>query len=171
MSVLKSIVQQHSSNSFQPTDAHRKAKTAFWSHFFQTGETAPESIEAAAAARLSGFNEVVQWYEIPGFREWFSNGEEFRQRVEYVSNLALDFIQETLQDRNARPGDKMQAAKMALEVASKFPKSAPKEQVLDEKIAEMDRKQLEEFIANKLTRVRIPLTTKEVDTEDDSTVN
>lgn len=103
--VNKSLTQ-HSPNTFHPTDAHRKAKSAFWSHFFSTGEQVPPSIDSATAAHFSGFGEVVEWFhDVPGFSEWFSNGEEFRQRVEYVSHLGLDVLQEVLQDRNARLGE------------------------------------------------------------------
>lgn len=145
---------KHGSNSWKPTDAHRKAKAAFWSHYFQSGETAPEQTNAALAARISGFPEVLEWWQLSGFPEWFRNGEEFRQRVEYVSSLALDLLQETLLDVTGRPVDRLNAAKMALEIAAKFPKSTPKEQFADEKIGEMDKKQLEEFIASKLKTLR-----------------
>lgn len=161
---LKQIVDRakYSSNSFAPTDAHRRAKSAFWAHFFQTGELPPEAIEAATAARYSGYNDVVEWYNLPGFREWFSNGEEFRQRIEYLSNSALDVLHEVLTNQAARTGDKLAAAKMAFEIASKFPKSAPKEQFADEKIAEMDKKQLEEFISSKVKSLDI--SKKSIDT-------
>jgi hypothetical protein len=151
---IKSLVdrslQKHSSNSFRPEDSHRRAKGAFWSHFFSSGDVPPALIDAAAAARFSGFLEVLDWWETPGFPEWFGNGEEFRQKVEYVSYLGLDVLQEVLSDRNARAADRLSAARMALEIASKFPKSNQKEQFADEKISEMDKKQLEEFIASKL---------------------
>lgn len=75
--------------------------------------------------------------------------------MEYVSNLALDTLQAVLSDRAARTGDKLMAAKMALEIASKFPKSAPKDPVADEKIAQMDRKQLEEFISSRIKSMKL----------------
>lgn len=146
-----------SPNRFLPTVQQKQAKSAFWSHFFSTGEVAPSPIDPALAAVQSGHNEILQWwYEVPGFPEWFSNGEEFRQRVEYVSNLALDVLEAVLQDRDARQSDRLQAAKMALEVAAKFPKTQGKEQFADEKIGQMDKKQLEEFIFNRMKVVRLP---------------
>lgn len=146
-----------SSNSFQPTDAHKRAKAAFWSHFFSTGALPPEQVNLALAAEISGFSvEIQEWWSIDGFQEWFSNGEEFRQRVEYLSNAALDVLQEILHDGGAKVSDKLQAAKMVLEVAAKFPKSSPKEQFADEAIAEMSAKELEEFISRKMKVVSLP---------------
>lgn len=148
---------KYSSNSFQPTDAHRRAKSAFWAHYFSTGSLPPTDINLATAAELSGFStELQEWWPIEGFQEWFSNGEEFRQRVEYLSNAALDVLQEILYDRAARTSDKLQAAKMALEIAAKFPKSTPKEQFADEAIGEMTAKELEEFISRKLKVLPLP---------------
>lgn len=156
---IKSLIDRtqtkYSSNTFNPQDAHRRAKSAFWAHFFQSGTLPPANIDIAVAVRFSGFSEVSEWWSIPGFPEWFQNGEEFRQRVEYVSNLALDVLYTVLSDGAARTGDKLAAAKMALEIASKFPKSAPKEQYADEQIAGMSTKELEEFIGRKLKVINI----------------
>lgn len=150
-SIAQQALARHSSNQFTPTTAQRQAKGAYWSHFFSTGDSAPEVIDPAVAARYSGYNEILEWWSLPGFTEWFSNGEEFRQRVEYTANLALDVLQAVLSDIQARPGERLQAAKMALEVASKFPRaSASTERYTDQRIAEMGRKELEEFINSKL---------------------
>jgi len=152
-----SFRNKYSSNTFNPTDAHRKAKSAFWSHFFSTGEIPPATIEVATAARLSGYNQVLDWWDtLEGFKEWFSNGEEFRQKVEYVSDLALETIHAILKDDSARTGDKLQAAKMALEIAAKFPKAQPKEHFLDQTIAEMGKKELEQFISSKIRHLPQP---------------
>lgn len=167
--IVSHTVAKYSSNTFSPTDAHRRAKSAFWGHFFQSGDLPPAQLDPATAARYSGFGEVVEWWNIAGFKEWFSNGEEFRQRVEYISNLALDTLHTVLQDTSARTGDKLAAAKMALEIAAKFPKSAPKDQFADEKIAEMGRKELEEFIANKLKVLKI--SDNKVDTEPNNKID
>jgi hypothetical protein len=46
--------------------------------------------------------------------------------------------------------DRLAAAKMSLEIAAKFPRNSSEKQFADDKIGEMDKKQLEEFIASKL---------------------
>lgn len=152
--LFNSHLSKHSSNAFNPTDAHRRAKTAFWSHFFDSGDVPPTDLNEATAARFSGYNEVIGWWSTPGFREWFSNGEEFRQKVEYVSNLALDVLHSVLSSESSRTGDRLAAAKMALEIAAKFPKSAPKEKYADDKIAEMGKAELEQFIQSKLKSLK-----------------
>ena len=154
---IKSIVSQalskHSSNAFKPEDSHRRAKSAFWAHYFSGGDVIPSHIEPALAARISGFNEVLDWWAIPGFQEWFSNGEEFRQKVEYVSYLGLNTLESILLDTQANTKDWLTAARMSLEIAAKFPKGSGEDKFADDKIRDMDRKQLEEFIASKLKKL------------------
>lgn len=151
---IKSIVSQalskHSSNTFRPEDAHRRAKSAFWAHYLSGGDTLPSQIEVALAARISGFNDVLDWWSIPGFPEWFQNGEEFRQKVEYVSYLGLDVLEGILRDQNANTKDRLTAARMSLEMAAKFPKGSGEDKFADSKISDMDRKQLEDFINSKM---------------------
>ena len=162
MSTLRELARarQKSSHSFQPTDLHKRAKYAFWAHFFSTGELPPGNIELATASRLSGFqDELLEWWDLPGFQEWFGNGEEFRQKVEYLATAALDVLQELLLDSNAKTTDRLQAAKMSLEVASKFPKQAAKEAYVDDKIAEMSKKELESYISQKLKVIQLPTDT------------
>lgn len=149
-SIVDRTLSRVGANQFRPEDSHRRAKSAFWAHFFSTGDVPPPAIDSATAARFSGFNEVIQWWSIEGFPEWFSNGEEFRQKVEYVSHLGLTALENILLDPNARTADRLTAARMSLEIAAKFPKAGAKEQFADEAIRDMDKKQLEEFIASKL---------------------
>lgn len=152
--VDKAILKSRSSNTFRPEESHRRAKSAFWAHYFSSGELPPGTIEPAAAARISGFNEVLDWWtSVEGFSEWFQNGEEFRQRVEYISHLGLGIIENILLDSGSNNKDKLTAARMALEIAAKFPKQSGERQFADERINDMDKKQLEEFIASKLKQI------------------
>lgn len=155
---VKSIIEQalgKSPNGYHPTPAHRKAKAAYWSHFFSTGDIPPASLEAATAARISGYNEVLDWWtNVEGFQEWFSNGEEFRQQVEYNAHLALDALEDIL----LNSGDakvRLAAARVVLEVSNKFPKGAASKGDEDP-IDKMSKEQLEEFIRNSLVRLPTP---------------
>lgn len=154
--LVSKALNKSTANEFRPTDAHRRAKAAYWAHFSATGEETPTEPTAASAAQISGFSEVSQWWaELPGFPSWFSNGEEFRQRAEYISHRGLDFLEELLSDPNASTKERLTAAKLVLEVAAKFPRAASTEAaVADKKIQEMDKKQLEEFIASRQKKLQ-----------------
>jgi hypothetical protein len=150
--VQRSLEKQRA-NEFRPTDAQRRAKSAYWSHYFQTGDIPPDTVSSREASELSGYSEVEKWYSQEGFPEWFQNGDEFRQQVEYTSHLGLEVIQQVLQDVGARTSDRLNAAKMALEIAAKFPSKSTDEKYADKRIQEMGKKELEELIASKLKKV------------------
>lgn len=146
-SIIARALQAHSPNtSHKPEPEHRKAKAAFWSYYFSSGDIPPTQIDAATAARHSGYNEVISWWTLEGFPEWFSNGEEFRQRIEYVSNLSLDVLEQLLLDRNAPVREQLAAAKIALEIAGKFPQGAGKGQDKGKGIDGMDKDELRKFV-------------------------
>jgi len=155
--LVSKVLNKSTANEFRPTDAHRRAKAAYWAHFSATGDEPPTEPTGASAAQFSGFSEVSQWWtEVPGFSSWFQNGEEFRQRAEYISHRGLDFLEQLISDPNASTKERLTAAKLALEVAAKFPRSSSSEvPIADKKIQEMDRKQLEEFIAARQKSLRL----------------
>jgi hypothetical protein len=173
---LKSLIQTihvPASNDFQPTPAQRRAKAAYWSTYFQSGNLPPTQVTPAHAARVSGYSEVQKWWASQEFQDWFLNGEEFKQQVEYTSALALDFIQATIQDPLARPADRLAASKLALEVSNKFPKGKQSESDSQDPLSSMSRQELEQFIANKLTKLQPSSKeepAKEVDIQDTSVV-
>lgn len=155
-SISPQILQRHTANEFEPTAAHRQAKSAFWAHYFQEGDLPPVDFGPALATRVSGYSEVSNWWSQKGFPEWFRNGEEFRQKVEHTSQLALDLIHNLIIDPVARTSDRLNAAKMALEIAAKFPRAAPKQETEDDKISKMSRTEIEEYIRSQVSKLPAP---------------
>jgi hypothetical protein len=150
----------------QPTSDQRQTKERFWGLFMQGDAEVPSEVDLATALRFGQDKRISTWWDIPGFRDWFLNKQEFKDRVEFMAHLALDGIQEVLQDKTATPASRVAAAKLALEVANKLPKAGSNQdgKYLDEKINEMDSKELERFIQSKL--VQFP--TKSLTTDTDS---
>ena len=129
---------------FIPTPAQRKAKARYWvrakqATFTDMGPTLPE------VTRVIKDRRIPAWWQEPGFKEWFRNEEEFKERMEYIANLALDTVEEILGNPSARESARMAAAKLAIEVAGKMPK-ADIQQFADAKINNMDAGQLRDFI-------------------------
>jgi hypothetical protein len=139
-----------------PRPEHRKAKAAFWSYWMGSDQPPPATIDLALAKRYCGDSRIKGWWDLPGFQDWFSNSEEFKQRVEFLVQLALDNAEDLLRDKSASATAKVAVIKLMLEVANKFPNKQKEERYADEKIAEMDKKQLEDFIAKNLRK--LPLT-------------
>lgn len=136
---------------FQPTADQRKAKSNFWSYWAEGGAEVPPTVSLATAVRFGGDKRISLWWDTPEFQEWFTNKDEFRQRLEYLSHLVLDTFEKVLTDPASHAGAKVQAGKTILEAAKKMPRGKDEERYADEKISRMDRRQLEEFIRNNLT--------------------
>lgn len=134
---------------FIPTPAMRKAKAAFVAAaednpiLLQTSSEGGTSL--AAVQSVVGDSRLTKWWSTPGFRDWFNNKDEFRQRVEYLANLSLDTIEDILLDGDANPSSRMTAAKLMMEAANKLPKGGS-EKYLDAQIAEMGKRELEAYL-------------------------
>jgi len=132
--------------TYLPIPEQRKAKSAFWARFNENPTCEPQDITRELAIRLSGDNRITKWWGQDGFREWFRNRDEFRQRMEYLASLALDRLEALLCDPKANPSAQVNAAKLIMEVARKTPSKQAVERYLDEQIGQMDKKQLEDYI-------------------------
>lgn len=141
--------------TFCPSPEHRKVKSAFWAIADETQLVDhSQGIELATALRFTADNRLSRWWPLPGFREWFSNKDEYRQRLEYLANLALDTAEEILIDKKAHPSARANMVKLVIEAANKMPpRQIAKELYIDEKIHRMDRTQLEEFVRKNIKLV------------------
>ncbi len=150
---------------FSPTPDMRRAKAAFWSsltdHPLGIGDT--DTLTLAASKQLGADSRLPRWWAIPGFQEWWQNKQEFKQRLEYMAQLALDSLEEILADPNANPTAKVNSAKLVLDAANKMPKKAPEEN-LDAKLASMSRSELEEYVRSKVKYLTPSPETVSIDT-------
>lgn len=134
--------------SFTPSADQRKMKARFWAKReaspFGTdiSKLGPEEI-----ARQTRCSALVNWWKKPGFKDWFLNNNEHRERLEYLFDLALNAAEDIL--LNTDP--KAQAARVNMvktisELASKMP-NKQQTVVLDRDIAKMDEHQLREYLS------------------------
>lgn len=138
--------------AFSPSDEQKIAKSRFWTAFVDSGMVMPsQGLDAATAARLGGNAGIRKWLEEESFQSWFFNKDEFRQRLEFVAELALDQLQAGLQDLNLNPGAKAGLIKIALEVSGKLNKKvATDDEFADEVINKMTKEQVTEFLKKKM---------------------
>lgn len=145
---------------FRPDEAQKRAKSNFWSFFLDSGSLPPDPIELAVALQYGANRAISEWWSLPGFQDWFTNRDEFRQKAEFTAGIALDELKEIIQDKKANINARVAAIKIAFQIANKTQEKA-KETYVDEIIGEMNSKQLEEFIKSKLKR--LPGISTEVD--------
>lgn len=156
--------------SFFPTEAHIRAKANFWTHFSETDTPVPDQVDLSTAARFSGDRRIQTWWSTPGFQDWFLNREEFKQRMEYLSNLCLDQL-ESILTSNVNPSDKLAAIKLIMQVSSKTPDARASDKqgkYLDSKIAEMSREQLEAYIRRSIQVLPSPQLNNSVDSPEET---
>lgn len=132
---------------FQAEPAHRRAKSNFWTHFTgSNGSVAPPE-DLATALRYGADRRISTWWSLPGFQDWFLNRDEFRQRLEFLSHLSLDVLEEILVSKQSSSNDKLQALKLILAAQ---PKETTEAEVADAVIAKMTKQQLQEYISRNI---------------------
>lgn len=137
---------------FQPLPEQRRAKSNFWTHF-SGGEatTLPPNPSLALALQYGADRRIQQWWPLPGFQDWFLNRDEFRQRMEYLSNLALDELEALLTAKSSMNSDKLSAIKLIMQVGQKIPTGKSEGgDMIDAMISKMSKAQLEEYIQSSL---------------------
>lgn len=144
--------------TYLPNYEQRKVKSAFWTRFSENPICEPRDITVSVVSRFVNDSRMEGWWSTPGFKEWFRNQEEFRERVESMAHLALDTLMSILITEDPKMSTaRVNAAKLLLEVGRKLPsRTAPTEKYVDARIAEMDKKQLDAYIEKQLRLVGSP---------------
>lgn len=107
---------------FEPSVAQRRAKANFWTAWQDDPTLDPELMTADTAARLSGNRTVRRWWGEPGFKPWFMNKDEQRQRLEYLFELSMDAAEDILTNADPKAqGARVQLIKHMSELANKMP--------------------------------------------------
>lgn len=142
--------------SFSPTEPQRRAKSNFWS-FFASGEALPpNNVDLATAVKYAGDKRVSEWWALEGFADWFSNKDEFRQRVEFLADLALDELYHLIRDPETQATAKVAAIRMIMDVGKKVSqKASTEETVVGEKITKMNKEELEAYIRDKMDKLLV----------------
>jgi hypothetical protein len=132
--------------TFIPTPQMRRTKANYWATLAENPVYDRETTTLASALEVTRDTRLSKWWSVPGFTPWFTNREEFRQRLEYLANLALDTIEEVLLDSDANANARMRAVQLALEAAAKMPGKSDNQKMLDDRVQKMGRAELEAFI-------------------------
>lgn len=131
---------------FNPSASQRKAKAKY---YLRSDGILAKEVNATAQGVSKFIDEpaVIKWWSQPGFREWFFNANEAKERLEYLFMLALDTAEAVLLDDKANANAKVQMIKVLATLSGRDKDS--KEKLLDEQIQRMTAEQLREFIKTK----------------------
>lgn len=155
--------------TFIPTPQMRRTKASYWASLAENPIYDRETTTLASALEVTRDSRLSKWWSLPGFAPWFTNREEFRQRLEYLANLALDTIEEVLLDSDANANARMRAVQIALEAAAKMPGKSDNQKMLDDRVQKMGRAELEAFLRQHASLVGTqPPPTIPLDTESET---
>jgi hypothetical protein len=147
---LEAIPQLAGEVVFLPSPNHRRVKSKFWTRFDSlTGSVSSVSMQQAMG--ITGESNLKKWWDQPGFKEWFLNMDESRERLEYLFMIALDAAEQVLLDPEANANAKVNLIKVLAQLAGKEPNK--QEQFIDMRIQKMGPDQLKEFIMSRTEKL------------------
>lgn len=154
--VAGKIVEIISDITYVPTYEQRKVKTQFHNRLTDNPICEAHNATLAIVQQLvPGDRRITRWWADGGFRDWFLNRDEFRERAESLVHLALDTIEQILGDNKAQASARVSAAKLMMEVGRKMPSKSDNDtqKMLDAHISNMNEKELQEYIQKTTPRL------------------
>lgn len=108
---------------YRPSELQRKAKIRFWAKMDSNPLQDRDSVTLEAVKRMTGSGTIEKWWKEPGFKDWFLNSEEHKQRLEYLYDLALGAAEDILLNTDPKAqGARVQMIKAVAELGAKFPR-------------------------------------------------
>lgn len=127
---------------FLPNPAHRRAKSKFWARYGDL-DTGGE-VSLASALQLTREPQLKKWWHLPGFKDWFLNKDEAKERLEYLWFLGMDALESIFLDPESNHNARVNAFKIIAQLAGKEP--SKEEKYADAEIQKMDKKRLKAYI-------------------------
>jgi hypothetical protein len=132
------------SNTLVPSPPQRQAKSRFWARYDSTLLGEPETLSLADIARVVKDNRLDKWWSEAGFKEWFLNRDEAKERLDYIWNLGLDSIEAIFMNPESNDNAKVNAFKQISSLAGKEP--SKNTEFTDADIQRMDKEKLKAYI-------------------------
>lgn len=132
---------------FSPSEAQSRAKSRFWSRY-QSGPLAPsaDDISALQAAQIIGSSAVESWWTDKGFRDWFLNKDEEREKIKHLFNKSLNELDGIVSDPAVSPAVKVNAIKLLADLNGNTKKTERPVEFADAQINNMTEEQLYQFL-------------------------
>lgn len=151
---LSAIAEEVVVTSFRANSEQRRLKARFWIVYNENPLIDIRDITATDISKIVQDHRVQHWFSVPGFKSWFLNTMESRERLEYLFDLALDTAEEILLDTDPKTASaKVNMIKVVAELASKYPKHQ-EQKFADASIANMSKEQLDDFLQRQGVEVR-----------------
>lgn len=134
---------------YRPTEEQQKVKAAFWTNQHRDDTIILSEITLARAYQVTGDSRLANWWSEPGFKGWFANKDEFKQKIEHLLNVGLNAISDLLRDPEVQASAKVKAFEVLARLADKEPVKVKEVKFADKKIQEMNPAELRKFLQSK----------------------
>jgi hypothetical protein len=142
-------------HSFEPNAAQRRIRAKLNVLVIDNPLLSIEDMEPLQLAELLKEPRISRWWHVDGFKDWFTNRYDFKQRTEELIDKAYSALGRILDSDDPKmAGAQVNAAKMLVEVGNKLPSKIREVKFSDETINKMNPLQLEEYL-NKAGYARI----------------
>lgn len=130
---------------------HKVIKAAFWAKMADDPSVMNrESITLAQAVAVTGCSKLRRWWNQPGFREWFVNGEEWKQKLLYIIDVGLDSLLDIFASNDPKTANaRVRAFEVACRLAGREPAKTKEVRFVDKAINEMNPAQLQAFLESR----------------------
>lgn len=145
----KELAQLGNQVLYEPTPKQQKIKARFWNRFQPGPFSSPDTVSLAEAQQVTGVAGLKAWWDKPGFKEWFLNRDEGREKVEYLFIKALEAVELMLFDEKSQASAKVNALKVLAELANKYPNNKSTQTSGDSSIASMSEAELVKYLERK----------------------
>lgn len=145
----KDALEQMDDLLFQPSPMHQTLKAQFWARFEPSPLADEHGITLPLVQSLVNDSRLKRYWSMPGFREWFTNKDENRERLEYLWMVGLDTAEQLLRDPLVQSGPKVNLIKLIAEVSGRLVRNAPVEKFSDAAIDKMSETELRAFLEKK----------------------
>jgi len=135
---------------FTPTPSMKRIKARFWTRYQETPTSQISDVTAAEIAKVTGSAGIKNWWSKDGFKDWFLNKNEDKERISYLFDMSLEKLEDMINDPSVNAGVRLNAIKLLAEMNGNIGKSKKQpERFADEQIEKMSESQLIEFIKEK----------------------
>lgn len=136
---------------FVPTEEMREVKAAFLAKAQDNPQIDMDALSLAQVLKTVNHTKLTHWWKQDGFKEWFANSAEWRQKLEYAIDVGLDAVMEIFKCKDPKSfGAQVRALEVLARLANKEPARVKEVKVLDKDVQGMDQKQLDDFIKRNL---------------------
>lgn len=122
---LEAVFDAVSELVYVPTPEQRRVKAAFWRRFSESPVAIPGRVDLGSAQVLLNDSRLDRWWKEPGFADWFRNASDFRERLDYLADLALNKYESMITDPTINPAVAGAAARDILKMAGRFEAGGP----------------------------------------------